>query len=103
MGPANGRDERRDIHFFCDELAVDAAGNLRVVGWAVCAVGIAAITVHVDGEQVGEAEIGLLRQDVGVEYRHVPMARYSGFHLVKALGALPSGKRIDSRGAAEQP
>ncbi|HEY7580005.1 MAG TPA: glycosyltransferase family 9 protein [Acetobacteraceae bacterium] len=92
MVPTRGTDGRRDIHFFCDELAIDAEGNLRAIGWAACAVGIAAIVVHMDGEPVGEAELGLPRQDVGEEYRHIPMARYSGFRLVKALGALPSGK-----------
>jgi ADP-heptose:LPS heptosyltransferase/GT2 family glycosyltransferase len=92
MVSAIDQDERRSIRFFCDELALDAAGNLRAVGWAVCAVGIASITVYVDGEQVGVAELGLPRQDVGEEFRHISMARFSGFRLIKSLGALPSGE-----------
>ncbi len=84
--------ERSDIHFFCDEIDVDPEGVLRAIGWAVCAVGIAAIIVYLDDEQVGDAELGLPRQDVGEEFHHIPMARYSGFRLTRPLGALPSGE-----------
>jgi ADP-heptose:LPS heptosyltransferase/GT2 family glycosyltransferase len=84
--------ERNDIRFFCDEISVSAEGVLRAIGWAVCAVGIAAITVYLDDEQVGDAELGLPRQDVGEEFHHIPMARYSGFRLSRPLDSLPSGE-----------
>ena len=57
--PSFARDPRRDIRFFCDEMDLDADGRLSVVGWAVCAVGISAIVVHLDDEEMGEAELGL--------------------------------------------
>jgi ADP-heptose:LPS heptosyltransferase/GT2 family glycosyltransferase len=90
--PPAVRDPRRDIHYFCDEMDLDADGTLSVVGWAACAIGIAAITVHVDDQEIGEAELGLPRTDVGEEYRHIPMARYSGFRLVKSLRQIAPGE-----------
>jgi ADP-heptose:LPS heptosyltransferase/GT2 family glycosyltransferase len=92
MAPAPRRDPRRDIRFFCDEMDLDADGHLRVIGWAVCAVGIAGISVYLDDQEMGEAELGMPRTDVGEEYRHIPMARYAGFRFAKALGDVASGE-----------
>jgi ADP-heptose:LPS heptosyltransferase/GT2 family glycosyltransferase len=91
--PARARrqDARRAIHFHCDRADLDAEGQLVVAGWAACATGISTIAVQVDGEAVGDAELGLRRDDVGDECRHIPMARYSGFQFAKSLGDLPSG------------
>ena len=73
-------------------MDLDAEGNLSVDGWAVCAIGISTITVHLDDRELGDAELGLLRADVGEEYRHIPMARYAGFRFAKALGDVPAGE-----------
>ena len=40
---------------------------------------------------MGDAELGLPRDDVGDEYRHIPMARYSGFRFARDLGGVPAG------------
>jgi ADP-heptose:LPS heptosyltransferase/GT2 family glycosyltransferase len=93
MIPAPARDPRREIHFFCDEVDLDADGHLTAVGWAVCAVGIAAITVYLDDQEMGEAELGLPRTDVGEEYKHIPMARYAGFRFARSLGDVAAGER----------
>ena len=90
--PSFARDPRRDIRFFCDEMDLDADGRLSVVGWAVCAVGVSAIVVHLDDQEMGEAELGLPRTDVGDEYRHIPMARYAGFRFARSLGHVPDGE-----------
>src|SRR5262249_1833173 len=90
--PAYVRDPRREIRYFCDEMTLTPNNGLAVVGWAVCAVGIASITVYLDGEPTGEAELGLLREDVGEEYRQIPMARYSGFRFHKPIDSLASGE-----------
>jgi ADP-heptose:LPS heptosyltransferase/GT2 family glycosyltransferase len=92
MEQTAARDSRRDIRFFCDDMDLDDDGHLTVVGWAVCAVGISAITVHLDDREVGVAELGLPRTDVGEEHRHIPMARYAGFRFAKVLGDVPSGE-----------
>jgi ADP-heptose:LPS heptosyltransferase/GT2 family glycosyltransferase len=85
-------DPRRDIRFFCDDIDLHPSGYLKVVGWAVCATGVAVISVYLDDEHLGDAELGLLREDVGDEFRYIPMARYSGFHFDEALGDVQSGE-----------
>jgi hypothetical protein len=90
--PTLVRDPRRDIRFFCDEMDLDAEGHLNVVGWAICAVGISAVAVHLDDREIGVAELGLPRVDVGDEYRHIPMARHSGFRFAGSAGKVPDGE-----------
>ena len=92
MAPTRVRDQRREIHFFCDEMDLDADGHLSVVGWAVCSVGISAITVYLDNHEVGDAELGLPRADVGEEYRHIPMGRFAGFRFARSLGDVAAGE-----------
>jgi ADP-heptose:LPS heptosyltransferase/GT2 family glycosyltransferase len=82
------RDPRRQIRFFCDEIELDTEGHLRVVGWALCPIGISSVTIYVDDKEIGQAELGLPRADVGDEYQHIATARYSGFRLVASLGSL---------------
>ncbi len=88
------QDPRREIRFFCDALDLDAEGRVNVAGWAVCATGISAITVLLDGEAMGDAELGLPRDDIGDEYRHIPMARYAGFRFARDLGDVPEGEHL---------
>jgi O-antigen biosynthesis protein len=85
-------DPRREIRYFCDNMDLQPEGRLSAVGWAVCAIGISAVTVYLDGEAIGDAELGLLREDVGNEHRHIPMARYAGFRFVRNLPDLPAGE-----------
>lgn len=60
-------DPRREICFFCDDIDLNPNGHLRVVGWAVCATGVSAISIYLNGEHLADAELGLLREDVGDE------------------------------------
>ncbi len=76
---------RRDIHMFCDFATLGADGRLEVVGWAVCAAGIARVAILLDDSLVGLAEIGHERPDVGEEYHAIPSARYSGFRFDRAV------------------
>jgi len=92
--PAPAADPRRLIRLFCDAATLDAGGDVFVFvfGWAVCAVGVSAVTVHLDGEAIGEAELGLPRDDVGEEYRSIPLARFSGFRFTKNVGNVRAGE-----------
>ena len=92
LPPASTTDPRREIRFYCDDIELDPDGHISVVGWAVCATGVSAITVNLDGKILGDAELGLPREDVGDEYRHIPMARFSGFRFDRALGDVPAGE-----------
>ena len=89
--PARAQDPRREIHLHCDRADLDADGNLLVAGWAACGIGIATVAVQLDGQAMGEAELGLRRDDVGDEFRHIPMARFSGFQFARRLDGVLSG------------
>jgi ADP-heptose:LPS heptosyltransferase/GT2 family glycosyltransferase len=79
-------DPRREIKLFIDEAVLSTEGFVHVVGWVVCATGVAGVTVLLDGVAVGEAELGLAREDVGEAHPAVPAARFAGFRLrAKAL------------------
>jgi GT2 family glycosyltransferase len=85
-------DPRREVRYFCDQIDLRPEGRLSAIGWAVCAIGISAVTVYLDGEAIGDAELGLLREDVGNEHRHIPMARYAGFRFVRNIPDVPAGE-----------
>lgn len=91
--PTPINDPTRQIRFFCDNIELDAEGHLRVIGWALCPVGLASITVHLGDQELGLADLGLPRADVAEEYRHVPMAQHSGFRFIASLGALEITER----------
>ena len=85
-------DTRREIRYFCDELDLNNKGRLSAIGWAVCPIGISTVDVYLDGKSMGTAELGLPRNDVGDEYRHIPLARYSGFRFVRTIDDVPAGE-----------
>ncbi|MGE4045624.1 MAG: glycosyltransferase family 9 protein [Acetobacteraceae bacterium] len=86
----------RHIHMFCDDVGLSGDGHLVVSGWAVCAAGIARISVQVDGDTVGVAELGHERPDVGAEHADIPAARFSGFRLERKIA-----DRIDGEHTVE--
>jgi ADP-heptose:LPS heptosyltransferase/GT2 family glycosyltransferase len=81
------------IHLHCDEAVLSPEGELAVSGWVVCAAGIGAVTVFLDGEALGEAELGLRREDVAPGFPEIPFARLSGFHFAKVGLAPHEGDR----------
>ena len=89
--PSDG-DARRQIHFFCDQAGVAADRTVRVTGWAVSAVGIASIGIYLDGEKLGDAELGLPRTDVGEAHAEIPMARFSGFLFERRVAEIGEGE-----------
>lgn len=90
--PAPLTNSKRDIHFYCDEADVAPDGTLRVLGWAVSGVGISDILVHLDGERLGEADIGFPRPDVGGEFSSIAMARHSGFRFEQHVPGIKPGR-----------
>jgi ADP-heptose:LPS heptosyltransferase/GT2 family glycosyltransferase len=73
------REPRRIIRGFCDEAFLTADGALSVKGWALCPIGVLRVDVAVGEQLVGQAELGLQRDDVGDEFATIPMARYAGY------------------------
>jgi len=88
VAPQPPKDHRRDIHLFCDEALITPDGVLAVDGWAVCAIGIAGVSIYLDRDKVGDAELGLLRPDVGEEFATIPMARLSGFRFRRDISGI---------------
>ena len=74
-------DPRRAMTMYCDEIALGTDGIVSVRGWAVSAAGIAGVSVLLDEQKVGDAELGFPRLDVGDAYPTIPAARHSGFRL----------------------
>ena len=102
LAATSPRGQRHAILVHCDETMLGTNGDFFIRGWAVCAVGIAAVSVCLDGEMVGNAELGLPRPDVGEQYPDVPQARHSGFRLklqtiVTALGDHHIDIRVHNR------
>ncbi len=85
-------DKRRDIHYYCDQAVLAPDGILAIDGWAVCAVGIAGVSVYLGREKLGDSELGLPRPDVGEEHTTIPMARLSGFRFRKVLNDIADGE-----------
>ena len=96
-------DPRREISLYCDELSLGTDGILWVRGWAVCAVGIAGISVLLDDKPLGDAEIGQPRLDVGDAYRDVPAARFSGFRMKVKAGGQRGGDACRHRRRPQRP
>ena len=85
-------DPRHEIHYVCEDAGVTEDGTLTVGGWAVCAVGIANIGIHIDGQKAGDAELILPRPDVAEVYATIPMARHSGFQFAQRIADLAEGE-----------
>ena len=91
--PATPSAGEHPIHLHCDEAELSPKGDLAVTGWVVCATGISAVTVFLDDEALGEAELGLRRDDVAPGFPDIPFARLSGFHFASAGLAPREGAR----------
>jgi ADP-heptose:LPS heptosyltransferase/GT2 family glycosyltransferase len=90
--PQPPQDRQREIYYFCDNAVLAPDGTLTVDGWAVCALGIAGVSVYLGREKLGDSELGLPRPDVGEEHAAIPMARFSGFRFRKKLPELADGE-----------
>ncbi|HEY4472986.1 MAG TPA: hypothetical protein VGN21_17575, partial [Stellaceae bacterium] len=85
--------DRPPMELFIDEAIVGRDGLLRVEGWVVCLVQIEAVEVFVEGERIGEAEFGRVREDIEQVRPDYPNARFSGFKLVSDIGRLDAGRK----------
>lgn len=86
------RDPRRVIQYYCDTILISSDGDIAVEGWAVCPIGVAAIEVWLDNLRLGNAELGLPREDVGEQHPTIPMARYAGFRFATRVESIQAGE-----------
>jgi ADP-heptose:LPS heptosyltransferase/GT2 family glycosyltransferase len=91
------RPHEAGVEFHCDSVSLSEDGALMVEGWAICPSGIATVTVSLDENEVGEAELGRDRPDVGNRFAGIPSARTAGFRLITRLeGSRWAGEHIVS-------
>ena len=83
-----------DIHVCCDNFSIRSNGVVSVGGWAVANAGVRSVNVALDGEEIGEATIGLSRPDVGNHFPRIPSARQGGFNFVHRLEAELHGEHL---------
>ncbi len=68
-----------NIHHFCDRIEVTTGGRVAITGWAVGAAATEGISVLLDGDDIGQAEIGIERPDVGSQFRSFAHAHRADF------------------------
>ena len=74
-----------DIQACCDSFFIRSDGLVSVGGWAVAPADVRAVLVALNGREIGEADIGLSRPDVGNRFPRISSARQSGFNFVRHL------------------
>ncbi|HEX3863025.1 MAG TPA: glycosyltransferase family 9 protein [Stellaceae bacterium] len=67
------------FHHHADEIRLAVTGRIWVKGWSVPPNPATAIAILLDGEEIGRADIGLPRPDVGNLFPALAHARRSGF------------------------
>ncbi len=78
----------------CDEIALTTAGRITLKGWAVGPSPAQRIVVLLDGEEIGEAELGLDRPDVGNLYPGFAHAQRPGFAFDARTGKPIEGEHL---------
>ncbi len=81
-----------------DERKVDKRGLLRVHGWVLSHSPIKQVSVFIDSELIGSAELALARPDVAQAWPQFTSAANSGFLLVAdATTYFPEGQQSNAR------
>ncbi len=91
---ARPRPPEGGIELCCDGFSLAADGALSADGWAVAPAGLRRVRVLLDGADVGEAELGLPRPDVGNRFPRVTAARDAGLRVRLALGWALEGEHL---------
>jgi ADP-heptose:LPS heptosyltransferase/GT2 family glycosyltransferase len=76
-----------------DVALAPARGALTISGWAVAPEGVAGIAASCDGVPIGQAYLGMRREDIGRAFPGYEGALLSGFGLVLPPGRLAVGTR----------
>jgi len=87
------RDDSK-VQIFCDLIEITTGGRFVISGWAVSAAATERISVLLDGDEIGEAEIGIERPDVGNRFPVLAHARRAGFSFRHGLAAVSEGEHL---------
>jgi ADP-heptose:LPS heptosyltransferase/GT2 family glycosyltransferase len=96
-------DVRPPIVLYVERAALDDGGQLLVHGWAIALSPVDAVEVFLDGERIGDAQLGGQRDDVGAAFPVYPSAGRSGFTLSEQIAgraARPSSIRVQAVSAS---
>ena len=76
---------RPSVVLYVERAALDDSGQLLVQGWVVSLTAVVTVQVFIDEENIGAAQLGGQRDDVGTAFPAYPNARLSGFTLSKHI------------------
>jgi ADP-heptose:LPS heptosyltransferase/GT2 family glycosyltransferase len=82
------------IRLQVDEVVLTTDGSLMIEGWAFAKSAIEDIQVVLGASEIGHAEIGLSRLDVGQHFSGMPGAGQAGFGFRKELDATFEGEHL---------
>lgn len=82
----------RQVDLFCDLLQLTTSGNLLVDGWIVTSAPVEGLALILNGTELGSANIGLERADVGRQYPQYSHAANAGFRFECRGKDLPLGE-----------
>src|SRR3984893_13486203 len=68
----------RIFYHHCDEITLPPAGEIRLRGWVVSGSPAASISVALEGEDIGEAELGSRAANIGNLFPMFPPPRATG-------------------------
>jgi len=80
------------LQFHCDEITLTTSGQISLKGWAFGGSAVETMAVLLDDEEIGQAELGLERPDVGNLFPRFAHARQSGFVFEAPTGRSTVGK-----------
>ena len=72
------RKEQPKLHYYCDFVEVTTGGQVAVIGWTLGVGPTEQILVLLDGQELGDAEIGIERSDVGNSFPAITHALRAG-------------------------
>ena len=75
-----------------DVARTPVRGALTISGWTIARGGVAGVTIHCDDRVLGEAYLGMRREDIGSAFPDYRDALLAGYALVLPPGALPEGE-----------
>lgn len=84
----------RELHHFSDRVEVTTDGRIAITGWAVGAAATAGISVLLDGEEIGQAQTGIERFDVGSLFPNLAHARRAGFSFRHRVSEVSAGEHL---------
>jgi GT2 family glycosyltransferase len=92
--PSALRGDDVGVDCFCDRIELTTGGRLVIDGWAVGSAPTERLLILLDGIEIGGAETGIERPDVGNRFPTIAHARRAGFSFKRGLSAVSEGEHL---------